>query len=200
MTSLSFSARGTPLPRNQDSPTAAESSHDRDSDTDDGVDPAIFPDDYLPKDPWCMHVRWRKDGMFPPGTLHPNSAHSSHIDLINEDDNGRPRSSIIGGLSSAAGSATSIGGGIAGGGSGAALALTDNACYVYMDVQLYTLEADCYLVDFKCAGYETIVEAVINESEKALIGSGMRVADKDVTSPQPFLDLTNKLVIHLARG
>ena len=102
--------------------------------------------------------------MFPPGTLHPNSAHSSHIDLINEDDNGRPRSSIIGGLSSAAGSATSIGGGIAGGGSGAALALTDNACYVYMDVQLYTLEADCYLVDFKCAGYETIVEAVINES------------------------------------
>ena len=78
--------------------------------------------------------------------------------------------------------------------------MSDNACYVYMDVQLYTLETDCYLVDFKCAGYETIVEAVMNESEKVLVGSGIRVADKDVTSPQPFLDLTNKLVIHLARG
>ena len=179
-------------------------SRDHDSDNDDGVDPAIFPDDYLPKDPWCMHVRWRKDGMFPPGTLHPNSAHSSHIDLSNEDDNGRPRSIVIGGLSSAAGSATSVTGGAGGaggaGGGGGAVTLTDNACYVYMDVQLYTLEADCYLVDFKCAGYETIVEAVINESEKALVGSGIRVADKDVTSPQPFLDLTNKLVIHLARG
>lgn len=130
--------------------------------------------------------------MFPPGTLHPNSAHSSHIDLSNEDDS-RPRSGVIGGLGSAAGSATSVTG-------GGPVALTDNACYVYMDVQLYTLEADCYLVDFKCAGYETIVEAVINESEKMLVGSGIRVADKDVTSPQPFLDLTNKLVIHLARG
>ncbi len=138
-----------------------------------------------------MHVRWRKDGMFPPGAIHPNSTHSSHIDLTNDDD-ARRRSSVIGSLSSVGGSATSVAGG--------ALAITDNACYVYMDVQLYTLEADCYLVDFKCAGYETIIEAVINDSEKKLVGSGIRVADKDVTSPQPFLDLTNKLVIHLARG
>lgn len=167
--------------------------NDNENDNDDGVDPAIFPTNYLPKDPWCMHVRWRKDGMFPPGTLHPNSAHSSHIDLSNEDDS-RSRTGVIGGLSSAGGSATSVAGG------GPPVALTDNACYVYMDVQLYTLEADCYLVDFKCAGYETIVEAVMNESEKVLVGSGIRVADKDVTSPQPFLDLTNKLVIHLARG
>lgn len=168
-------------------------SEEEDDDDEEGVDPAIFPTDYLPKDPWVMHVRWRKDGMFPPGTLHPNSAQSSHIDLANADDTFRRPVSVIGGLTSQAGSATSIAG-------GGHVAITDNACYVYMDVQLYTLEADCYLVDFKCAGYETIVEAVINEPEKKPVGSGIRVADKEVTSPQPFLDLTNKLVIHLARG
>jgi carbon catabolite-derepressing protein kinase len=184
-----LSATGTPVPRNHDRPDA-EDSHGRNSE-EEVVDLTVFPENYLPKDPWCMHVRWRKDGMFPPGTIHPNSTHSSHIDLTNDDDAHR-RSSVIGSLSSVGGSATSVAGG--------ALAITDNACYVYMDVQLYTLEADCYLVDFKCAGYETIIEAVINDSEKKLVGSGIRVADKDVTSPQPFLDLTNKLVIHLARG
>ncbi len=77
---------------------------------------------------------------------------------------------------------------------------------MYMDVQLYTLEATndkgqgTFLVDFKCAGYESAVERVVNETEKILVGSGVRVKDKDVTSPQPFLDLTNKLVIHLAGG
>lgn len=166
-----------------------------DSGSDDDVDPTVFPPNYIPKDPWCIHVRWRKDGMYPPGTIHPNSAHSSRIDL-NTDDQVRRRSSIIGSLSSAAGSATSV----IGSPGGPDTAATDNACYVYMDVQLYMLEADCYLVDFKCAGYETIVEAAVSETEKALVGSGIRVLDKDVTSPQPFLDLTNKLVIHLARG
>jgi len=57
-----------------------------------------------------------------------------------------------------------------------------------------------FLVDFKCAGYESIVEKAVSDAEKILIGSGIRVKDKDVTSPQPFLDLTNKLVIHLAGG
>lgn len=167
---------------------------DLDSDDDD-VDPTVFPPNYIPKDPWCIHVRWRKDGMYPPGTIHSSSAHSSRIDL-NADDQARRRSSIIGSLSSATGSTTSVGAGP----SGPEASTTDNACYVYMDVQLYMLETDCYLVDFKCAGYEMIVEKAINESEKVLVGSGIRVLDKDVTSPQPYLDLTNKLVIHLARG
>ena len=83
---------------------------------------------------------------------------------------------------------------------------SEGSCYVYMDVQLYTLEAPSdkgagtYLVDFKCAGYERLVERVVGEAGRALVGCGHRVADKDVTSPQPFLDLTNRLVIHLASG
>lgn len=79
------------------------------------------------------------------------------------------------------------------------------ACFVYLDLQIYVLEADVYLVDFKCAGYESIVgerEATNHKGETITeyIGSGLRIADKDVTSPQPFLDLANKLVIYLARG
>lgn len=188
-----FGVNGTHRDGNRDS--AGFSSLGNDEENDDDVDPNVFPDCYIPKDPWCIHVRWRKDGMLPPGPPHSISAHSSRIDL-NIDDQARRRSSIIGSLSSATGSATSVAGS-----TGAVSAVaSDNACYVFMDVQLYMLETDCYLVDFKCAGYETIVEAVVNESEKKLVGSGFRVADKDVTSPQPFLDLTNKLVIHLARG
>ncbi|SLM33572.1 pkinase-domain-containing protein [Lasallia pustulata] len=160
--------------------------------SDDSIDPNVIPEGYIPKDPWCIRVRWRKDGMYPPGTTLPSSAHSSRIDLTNEEQ-ARRRGSAIGGLSSAAGSATSVGG---------QQAVADSACYVYMDVQLYTLEQDTYLVDFKCAGYESMVEVAgaVGEAEKRLVGSGYRVLDKDVTSPQPFLDLTNKLVIHLARG
>lgn len=185
----SYGASGPPPPRNYHAALAADF-RDHNSE-DDEVDSTVFPANYFPKDPWCIHVRWRKDGMYPPGALHPNSAHSSHIDLNHEDDT-RRRTSGIDSLGSAAGSATSVGGG--------PLARPNNACYVYMDVQLYTLEPDCYLVDFKCAGYESMIETVISDTEKILVGSGVRVGDKDVTSPQPFLDLTNKLVIHLARG
>ena len=161
---------------------------DSDSENDDDVDINVMPPGYMPKDPWVIHVRWLKDGMLPPGIVYTTSAHSSRIDL--HDDEKR-RSSIIGSLSSATGSATSV---------AAGAGASESACYVYMDVQLYQLEEGTYLVDFKCAGYETLMEVAVSESEKKLVGSGFRVLDKDVTSPQPFLDMTNKLVIQLAKG
>lgn len=173
---------------------------DKADESDDDVDPNVVPEDYIPKDPWCIKVRWLKDGMYPPGTVHPTSAHSSHIDLYSDD--GR-RTSMIGSMSSAAASTTSVG---ATSLSAEGAPAPNGACYVYMDVQLYTLEPSTdkvqgtFLVDFKCAGYESIVEKVISDTQKVLVGSGIRVHDKDVTSPQPFLDLTNKLVIHLAGG
>lgn len=168
-----------------------------DEDTDDDADPAVFPHSYLPKDPWVIHVRWRKDGLYPPGSAQATSAHSSLVDLTVEGqrERARRRGSLIGSSSSTNGSATSFDAAAA-----AAVITATNSCYVYMDVQLYMLEAECYLVDFKCAGYENIVETIINDLEKKIVGCGIRVADKDVTSPQPFLDLTNKLVMLLARG
>ena len=191
-----------------DDKSASESDHneaepygedDSDSEDDEDVDIDHFPPGYIPKDPWCIHVRWEKKGMSPPGGI-TNSAQSSRIDLIGNDGQGRRASVAPGSLSSAAGSATSFAG---------TEPTTDNfdniACFVYLDLQIYVLELETYLVDFKCAGYESIIgeHKVVNgkgEEVTEFIGSGHRVADKDVTSPQPFLDLANKLVIHLARG
>ena len=179
-----------------ESPGTKKGASDVDNSDDDILDVNDIPSGYFPKDPWNIHVRWLKEGMYPPGTLHPHSAHSSRIDL--NDDAVRRRGSVIGSLSSAAGSATSVGASLA---TSQTVTGSDSACYVYMDVQLYQVEAGCYLVDFKCAGYEGVVEGINPFTGKVeLVGNGHRVLDKDVTSPQPFLDLTNQLVIHLARG
>lgn len=135
--------------------------------------------------------------MSPPGMGNSLSAQSSRIDLNSNEGSGRRSSVALGSLSSAAGSATSV--------AGDSENFENTACFVYLDLQIYVLELETYLVDFKCAGYESIIgeHKVVNkkgEEVTEFIGSGHRVADKDVTSPQPFLDLANKLVIHLARG
>lgn len=57
---------------------------------------------------------------------------------------------------------------------------------MHLDIQLYEMEPGVYLVDFKCAGYET--------------PDGMLLEEKDVTSPFPFLDLASKLIIQLAEA
>lgn len=175
---------------------AQESGHESEKDGD--IDPHVFPPDYAPKDPWCIHVRWEKKGMSPPGATGTSSAQSSKIDLVTNDSSNR-RGSVLGSLSSAQGSATSFSAG------DSLTNFNETACFVYMDLQIYVLEAETYLVDFKSAGYETIVgERQVRDRKGQIhteyIGSGIRKAEKDVTSPQPFLDLANKLVIHLAKG
>ncbi len=171
--------------------------HDHDRE----VDPDVFPNGYLPKDPWYIHARWRKTSMAPSGPTQPPLTGGS-VRSDEREQQARKREQHareweqqarerLARRRSVAGHTTSA--------SGSTIAATDS-CYVYMDVQLYMLEQDCYLVDFKCAGYETIMEEIVGESERSLIGSGFRVASKDVTSPQPFMDFANKLIILLARG
>lgn len=190
---------------NQTATQGSTPDNDSDSENDEDVDIYNPPPGYFPKDPWCIHVRWEKKDMTPAGaTTNSNSARSSRVDLSSNDGSARRGSAALGGMSSAATSSTSV--------------ATDmeplkmgkfdaesTACFVYLDLQIYVLEVDVYLVDFKCAGYESIVgeREVSNKKDETIteyIGSGMRIADKDVTSPQPFLDLANKLVIYLARG
>lgn len=62
----------------------------------------------------------------------------------------------------------------------------DAGVIMHLDIQLYEMEPGVYLVDFKCAGYET--------------AKGMLCEEKDVTSPFPFLDLASKLIIQLAEA
>lgn len=127
----------------------------------------------LPADPWVLRVRWRKDGMYPPGTIPPGSTHSSQVDL---------RRHSIASLSSAGGSLPSQ----EGNSSMHHLPEPTNAVVMHLDIQLYEMEPSVYLVDFKCAGYETAEGALLEE--------------KDVTSPFPFLDLASKLIIQLAEA
>ena len=179
--------------------------NDSDSENDNDVDIYNPSPGYFPKDQWCIHVRWEKKGMSPAGaTTHNSSAHSSHVDLSSNDGLGRRGSVAMGSMSSAAASSTSVATDAEPFGTGK-FDTESTACFVYLDLQIYVLEVDTYLVDFKCAGYEAIVgeREVMNSKGKEVteyIGSGLRIADKDVTSPQPFLDLANKLVIYLARG
>lgn len=169
-------------------PLHHETSLDRDE-----SDLSIVPPDYIPADPWCIKVRWRKDGMYPPGTVHLHSTRGSKVDLsATSEDQARPRSSTISSLSSATGSATSV----AGSSATSNRSVATDAVYIYMDVQLYQLEHDFYLVDFKCAGYEAMVVNAAGE----LVGSGYRVVEKDVTSPFPFLDAASKLIVQLAEA
>ncbi|KAG8529561.1 uncharacterized protein KY384_006198 [Bacidia gigantensis] len=194
------------------SSSESHDSQDDESNDDEDIDPSVIPDGYVPKDPWCINVRWTKKGMLPPGILGSSaSAQSSAVDLT--DPNDTRRSSIVNSIASAAGSTASMaippgsanGGAVSGGSHGGSIVNADTACFVYLDLQLYVLEQDVYLVDFKNAGYEPIVgerkvEGKDGEIKTVYYGSGERKAEKDVTSPQPFLDLANRLVIHLARG
>jgi len=138
----------------------------------DSVDPNA---DYkLPSDPWVLRVRWKKDGMYPPGTIPPGSTHSSSIDL---------RRQSIASLSSASGSVPSQE--VSSPPKYTAVDPTENVT-MHLDIQLYEMEPGVYLVDFKCAGYET--------------SEGLLLEEKDVTSPFPFLDLASKLIIQLAEA
>jgi len=205
--------------------TGPDEDQDSESENDDDIDPDLRPEDYATKDPWCIHVRWEKKGMSPPGTTASSSARSSRIDLSGSDGGQGRRRSILGSLASATNSATSIPGtGSARANSCTALddlntGIDGTACFVYMDLQIYLLEQDTYLVDFKSAGYENVVgEREVRETTTSTagggagvklgsgavrmesIGEGVRRGDKDVSSCQPFMDLANKLVIHLAKG
>ncbi|CCG81440.1 SNF1-like protein kinase ssp2 [Taphrina deformans PYCC 5710] len=76
---------------------------------------------------------------------------------------------------------------------------------VYLDVQLYQLEQNNFLVDFKCSGYECVTapsgsEAGIEKgglSRLLKTGNKKVASEKDVTSAFPFLDIASKLIMSL---
>ena len=144
----------------------------------------------IPEDPWVINARFRKDGMFPPGVAHPSSAYSSRVDLT---EAGRRRSSTMGSSTSlntspaastpplVAGSHVSTDHGVPGsmGSTGGSLRRgisgytpnPDESAWVYVTIQLYCIEADSYMVDFKCAGYERLVRRLRREVRHHSSGS-----------------------------
>lgn len=188
---------------------------------------------YVPRDLWFIRARLLKRGVLAPGPT--SSTHSSRSDL----EEFRRRVSLMGGIINpedkgasglaAATAAAHVGAlfpGNAGGGSGGAsgtgtapnslsshLAHPTNLSYgvwVYIDIQLYQLEAGTYMVDFKCDGYQNVIRVLDGNaseggsqggpggSEWRTISRRIRNKEKEVTSPYPFLDVASDLVAQLA--
>lgn len=109
-----------------------------------------------------IHARFKKAGMFPPGVVHPSSTHSSRVDLTAEQI--RRRSSTIStsalsqaGSSSHEGTPVDKEHSAANSTHGGDWPDPNESVWVYVTIQLYSIEKDFYLVDFKCAGYERLV-------------------------------------------
>jgi carbon catabolite-derepressing protein kinase len=219
----------------------------------------------VPVDPWVIRARFEKGGLYPPGAAQASSAHSSRVDLTAVDEELRRKQAV-----EAEGTATDNAS-FSGPASGhverngatkaAATKEPDEKLYVYLNIQLYTIEKDFYLVDFKCAGYERLDRELVKEVllnplardghssnnnnspavgasgadggplewrpladmdeaeaervEAAAAGHGeplsVRVrevlvgqpgkssAEKDVTSPFPFMEIASRLVAALAQ-
>lgn len=48
----------------------------------------------------------------------------------------------------------------------------DEAVYIYMSIQLYSIDRDFFVVDFKCAGYERLVTNLVREIKASIPLSG----------------------------
>ena len=182
----------------------------------------------IPEDPWVIYARFMKGGMFPPGVTHPSSTNSSRVDLSEVRRGSTQSSATVSAVNSAAASTENIAA------TGPAYSTTGSmhgdwnasrdSCWVYVTIQLYSIEKDFYLVDFKCAGYERLVrrfarevagsdeidvvqteagsedEGIENEAGEELVGAGRSADEKEVSSPFPFLDVASRLIIQLAEA
>ncbi|KAH7337919.1 kinase-like domain-containing protein [Pyrenochaeta sp. MPI-SDFR-AT-0127] len=126
---------------------------------------------HIPEDPWVINARFRKDGMFPPGVAHPSSTHSSRVDLANDPSGLRRRSSTHT-------STSSLNHGLEGltmAERAASLSdeypQPDEAVWIYMSIQLYSIDRDFFVVDFKCAGYERLVSNLVREIKASTTSS-----------------------------
>lgn len=133
----------------------------------------------IPEDPWVINARFRKDGMYPPGVAHPSSTHSSRVDLQTDPAASaalRRRSSTTTSHSSQHHvdsispadrdrdfSGSQAGDSVSGSTVGRSGFAPDEAVYIYMTIQLYSIDRDFFVVDFKCAGYERLVHNLVHE-------------------------------------
>lgn len=132
----------------------------------------------IPKDPWVINARFRKDGMYPPGVMQPSSTNSSRADLqeaarrrssttTSHSSHSHADASATTGAATVAAAATdrSRAGSVASDSPSVrySAASSENTVYVYMSIQLYSIERDFFVVDFKCAGYERLVNSLVRE-------------------------------------
>ncbi|KKK14807.1 hypothetical protein P175DRAFT_0502023 [Aspergillus ochraceoroseus IBT 24754] len=162
-----------------------------------GKYPDLPSDYYIPKDLWFIRARLLKEGVKAPGSSS-TSVHSSRSDL----EDLRRRFNLSGGAlsldektlaateqmpTSGASSATQQ----------PSIPRVSYGVWVFIDIQLYQLEENNYMVDFKCDGYQNVIRAE-GDTEWHPISKRFRNKEKEVTSPYPFLDVASDLVAQLA--
>lgn len=132
-------------------------------------------DDFnIPEDPWIIRCRWLKEGLGPAGSLANSSNRSSKGNLAAIESAMRAAGEAAGNQTNDGGNTNPTGPHSASG-SMTAVGDINDKIYVYADVQLYQIERDFYMVDFKCAGYERVVEVAVDvdtSSEEAAGAEG----------------------------
>lgn len=173
--------------------------------------PDLPSDYYIPKDPWFIRARLLKEGVTAPGVS--LSAHSSRSDLgdlrrkvnlMNASISAEDKAAIAAAVyANAEQSGASSHGGASSIPSGSSsLEQVQNmrisyGVWVFIDIQLYQLEATNYMVDFKCDGYQNVIRADL-DGEWRPVSKRIRNKEKEVTSPYPYLDVASDLVAQLA--
>ncbi|KAJ5153440.1 Sucrose non-fermenting protein kinase 1 [Penicillium canariense] len=162
--------------------------------------PDLPSDYYIPKDPWFIRARLLKEGVQAPGasTSVFNSRsdleelrrrfHISGISAPGEDRERDVKSSTPDNSVPSAPSSATQNNGLPG---------ISHGVWVFVDIQLYQLEENNYMVDFKCDGYQNVIRAH-GDSEWHPISKRFMNKEKEVTSPYPFLDVASDLVAQLA--
>jgi carbon catabolite-derepressing protein kinase len=171
--------------------------------------PDLPPEYYIPRDPWFIRARLLKEGVTAPGVS--LSAHSSRSDLgdlrrkvnlmnasISAEDKAAIAAAVQANSSSSESPATTHSS--HSGASSVEQMYSMRISYgvwVFIDIQLYQLEANNYMVDFKCDGYQNVIRADI-DGEWRPVSKRIRNKEKEVTSPYPYLDVASDLVAQLA--
>ncbi|CAG7963086.1 unnamed protein product [Penicillium salamii] len=161
--------------------------------------PDLPSDYYIPKDPWFIRARLLKEGIKAPGAGN-TSVYNSRSDLeelrrrfnisglsVPTEDRHHQSSAPDSGLASGASSAAGPTG----------LPHITYGVWVFLDIQLYQLEENNYMVDFKCDGYQNVIRPE-GDTEWHPISKRFMNKEKEVTSPYPFLDVASDLVAQLA--
>ncbi|KAB8236072.1 Protein kinase [Aspergillus alliaceus] len=158
--------------------------------------PDLPSDYYIPKDPWFIRARLLKEGVKAPGSS--ASVQSSRSDIselrrrfhlnagpssVDEKSHSPNEYSSTSGPSSAS--------------QHHSIQRVSYGVWVFVDIQLYQLEVNNYMVDFKCDGYQNVIRAE-GDTEWHPISKRFRDQEKDITSPYPFLDVASDLVAQLA--
>jgi carbon catabolite-derepressing protein kinase len=160
-------------------------------------DPNLPPDYYIPNDVWFIEARILKSGMYPPGPIPSGSTHSSNANLSDPD----ARSKHLSGLTEITPATDAANTGPASSPSMTRSPRPDpnHGVWVHIAIQLYTVESNNYMVDFKCDGYQNVIRDPTTGEWKPTTKRN-RSVEKEVSSPYPYLDVASDLIAALAQA